>query len=68
MAFVAFLDAQKQVNAAKKIGTQGYCMGGALVVADRGGRARTASAPARRSTAAAWSPTSPTARTCSCRR
>jgi carboxymethylenebutenolidase len=31
-AFVAFLDAQPQVNKAKKIGTQGYCMGGALVV------------------------------------
>ena len=31
-AFVAFLDAQKQVNKAKKIGTQGYCMGGPLVV------------------------------------
>jgi carboxymethylenebutenolidase len=31
VAFVAFLDAQKQVNAAKKIGTQGYCMGGPLV-------------------------------------
>jgi carboxymethylenebutenolidase len=31
-AFIAFLDAQKQVNAAKKIGTQGYCMGGALVM------------------------------------
>jgi len=30
-AFVAFLDAQKQVNAARKIGTQGYCMGGPLV-------------------------------------
>jgi carboxymethylenebutenolidase len=32
VAYVAFLDAQKQVNKAKKIGTQGYCMGGALVV------------------------------------
>ena len=32
MAFVAFLDAQKQVNKKKKIGTQGYCMGGPLVV------------------------------------
>ena len=32
VAFVAFLDAQRQVNAAKKIGTQGYCMGGPLVV------------------------------------
>ena len=32
VAFVAFLDAQKEVNHAKKIGTQGYCMGGALVV------------------------------------
>src|SRR5579864_6942665 len=32
MAFVAFLDAQKEVNKGKKIGTQGYCMGGPLVV------------------------------------
>jgi carboxymethylenebutenolidase len=32
VAYVAFLDAQKQVNRAKKIGTQGYCMGGPLVV------------------------------------
>ena len=31
VAFVAFLDGQKPVNAAKKIGTQGYCMGGPLV-------------------------------------
>lgn len=30
-AFVAFLDAQPQVNKSKKIGTQGYCMGGPLV-------------------------------------
>src|SRR5437660_10851646 len=32
VTFVAFLDAQKEVNKAKKIGTQGYCMGGPLVV------------------------------------
>ena len=32
IAYVAFLDAQKQVNKSKKIGTQGYCMGGPLVV------------------------------------
>src|SRR4051794_11487545 len=32
VAFIAFLDAQPQVNKAKKIGTQGYCMGGPLVV------------------------------------
>jgi carboxymethylenebutenolidase len=32
VAFIAFLDAQKEVNKAKKIGTQGYCMGGALVM------------------------------------
>lgn len=32
IAFIAFLDAQKQVNTAKKVGTQGYCMGGPLVV------------------------------------
>jgi carboxymethylenebutenolidase len=31
-AFVAFLDAQAQVDKSKGIGTQGYCMGGALVV------------------------------------
>jgi carboxymethylenebutenolidase len=31
-AFVAFLDAQKEVDKSKKIGTQGYCMGGPLVV------------------------------------
>ena len=31
VAFVGFLDAQKPVNAAKKIGAQGYCMGGPLV-------------------------------------
>lgn len=31
VAFIAFLDAQRQVNTAKKIGAQGYCMGGALV-------------------------------------
>jgi carboxymethylenebutenolidase len=32
VAYIAFLDAQSQVNKAKKIGTQGYCMGGPLVV------------------------------------
>jgi len=32
IAYIAFLDAQKQVNKSKKIGTQGYCMGGPLVV------------------------------------
>jgi len=32
VAYIAFLDAQPQVDKAKKIGTQGYCMGGALVV------------------------------------
>ena len=31
-AFIAFLDMQSQVNKSKKIGTQGYCMGGPLVV------------------------------------
>ena len=30
-AFIAFLDAQKPVNKAKKFGAQGYCMGGPLV-------------------------------------
>ena len=29
-AYVAFLDAQKQTSKAKKIGVQGYCMGGPL--------------------------------------
>ncbi len=32
VAYIGFLDAQKEVNKAKKIGTQGYCMGGALVM------------------------------------
>jgi carboxymethylenebutenolidase len=32
VAYVAFLDAQKEVDKRKKIGTQGYCMGGPLVV------------------------------------
>lgn len=32
VAYIAFLDAQPQVDKAKKIGTQGYCMGGPLVV------------------------------------
>ena len=32
IAYVAFLDSQKAVNKKKKIGTQGYCMGGPLVV------------------------------------
>ncbi len=32
VAYIAFLDSQKEVNKSKKVGTQGYCMGGALVV------------------------------------
>ena len=32
VAFIAWLDAQRQVDRTKKVGTQGYCMGGALVV------------------------------------
>jgi carboxymethylenebutenolidase len=32
VAFVGFLDAQQEVDKRKKIGTQGYCMGGPLVV------------------------------------
>ncbi len=31
-AFTAFLDSQVQVNPARKLGTQGYCMGGPLVL------------------------------------
>src|SRR5438477_4996279 len=31
-AFIAWLDGQKEVDRNKKIGTQGYCMGGPLVV------------------------------------
>jgi carboxymethylenebutenolidase len=40
VAFVAWLDQQKEVNKSKKIGTQGYCMGGPLVM-------RTAASSAR---------------------
>ena len=32
VAFIMWLDAQKEVDRTKKIGTQGYCMGGPLVV------------------------------------
>jgi len=32
IAFIAFLDAQPEVDTARKVGTQGYCMGGALVL------------------------------------
>jgi carboxymethylenebutenolidase len=32
VAYVAFLDAQSQIDKTKKIGSQGYCMGGALVM------------------------------------
>jgi carboxymethylenebutenolidase len=31
-AYLAFLDGQKEVNKSKKIGSQGYCMGGAMVM------------------------------------
>ncbi len=31
-AYITWLDAQKEVDKRKKIGTQGYCMGGPLVV------------------------------------
>ena len=31
-AFIAWLDTQKPVDGSKRVGTQGYCMGGALVV------------------------------------
>jgi len=30
--YIAFIDAQKETDTKKKIGTQGYCMGGGLVV------------------------------------
>jgi carboxymethylenebutenolidase len=32
VAFIAWLDQQKEVNKSRKIGTQGYCMGGPLVM------------------------------------
>src|SRR5258705_132087 len=32
VAFIAFLDGQRQVDRAQKVRTQGYCMGGPLVV------------------------------------
>jgi carboxymethylenebutenolidase len=54
IAYVAFPDAKKEVDKTKKIGTQGYCMGGPLVVKTAAGRFRIASAPAPPSTAAAW--------------
>jgi carboxymethylenebutenolidase len=32
VAYIGFLDAQKEVNKSKKIGTQGYCMSGPFVI------------------------------------
>jgi carboxymethylenebutenolidase len=32
VAYIAYLDAQPQVDKSKKVGTQGYCMGGPLVM------------------------------------
>ena len=32
IAYIAYLDAQKQVDKTKKIGTQGYCIGGRMVM------------------------------------
>ena len=32
IAYIAWLDSQKEVDKHKKMGTQGYCMGGALVI------------------------------------
>jgi len=63
-AFIAWLDMQKQVDPKKKIGTQGYCMGGALVMRTAG-RYRIAWAQAPRSTAARSSRRIQTARICS---
>src|SRR5215470_10970785 len=37
-AYIAFLDAQKQVDARRKVGTQGYCMGGPLIVRTAAGQ------------------------------
>jgi carboxymethylenebutenolidase len=37
-AHIAFLDAQPQVNKSRKVGTQGYCMGGPLVFRTASGR------------------------------
>jgi carboxymethylenebutenolidase len=31
-AYIAWLDAQKEVDKSKKVGTQGYCMGGPLIM------------------------------------
>jgi carboxymethylenebutenolidase len=43
LAFIAWLDQQKEVDKSKKIGTQGYCMGGPLVM-----RTAASSVPRRR--------------------
>lgn len=54
VAYIAFLDAQPQVNKARKIGTQGYCMGGALVVRTAAAVADRVGAGASFHGAAAW--------------
>ena len=52
-AFIAWLDQQPSVAKNRKIGTQGYCMGGPDGV-PHGGGCPIASARWRRSTAAGW--------------
>ena len=61
-AFTAWLDQQPSVDRSRKMGTTGYCMGGPLDLRTAA-TIRSASAPQPPSTAEAWSPTSPTART-----
>jgi carboxymethylenebutenolidase len=61
-AFIAWLDKQPSVAKNRRVGTQGYCMGGPIAFRTAAA-CPTASAPSRRSTAAGSSPTHRTART-----
>jgi carboxymethylenebutenolidase len=66
-AYIAYLDTLPQVNTNAPIGVSGYCMGGPYTMITAAAFP-TGSAPRAPSTAATWSPTSPTARICSPRR
>ena len=66
-AYIAFLDALPRVNTKKKLGVSGYCMGGPYTMITAA-TTRTGWGRGARSTAGAWPPTSPTARTCWSRR
>ena len=59
VAYITFLDGQKEVKKTKKIGGQGYCIGGTLVVKTVAAVPNRIGAGASLQGEAAWLPTNP---------